>query len=278
MRRRLVAAAPPLVPSFGSLLPAAPQTRRGIPLYHHKSEAEYREDIYERYDELVTRQTALHLADELHGSYPFQPSLNYIERFLPPAEELCALDLGCSVGRLIASLANRHPSWDCYGVDYSYQMLRQAREYWLEGRELRPNLLRLGFGSPVLRRGAAFDNALKNLRFALAKAEVLPFPDASLDLLVNTFLIDRLSDAMAAYREWYRVLKPGGRVITVSPLNFLSVKEWRDFHPPIKIIDFLTRNGWTLEDWTDPLLLREPMDARGNAINWRCIAFVLEKL
>jgi ubiquinone/menaquinone biosynthesis C-methylase UbiE len=256
----------------GRLLPAPAATRRGIPFYHAKTEAEFREDVYERYDELVTRQTALHLADELHGGYPFQALQEYLRPFLPARAGLAVADLGCSVGRLIGDLATAHPDWDCYGLDFSYQMLRQARGYWTCGETLRPNFLRYGWGSPKLP-----GRKLTNLRFALARAEALPFPDASLDLVINTFLIDRLPNAFSAFREWQRVLKPGGRLVAVSPLNFLHPDGWRNAHPPVKLLDHLQKNGWHIDDWTDPLLLHEPMDARGNAIEWRCVALVVTR-
>lgn len=198
----------------GQLLPVPAATRRGIPFYHAKTEAEFREDVYERYDELVTRQTALHLADELHGVYPFQALQDYIGSHLLTRNNLAIADLGCSVGRLIGDLATDNPGWDCYGIDLSYQMLRQARDYWVMGATLQPNLLRYGWGSPNLS-----GQAVTNLHFALARAASLPFPDASLDVVINTFLLDRLPSAFPAFREWKRVLKPGGQLICVSPLT-----------------------------------------------------------
>lgn len=256
----------------GRLLPPAPSSRRGIPFYYEKSEAEFKADVYERYDELVTRQTALHLADELHGAYPFKPLRKYISRHLPHGERLTVADIGCSVGRLIGDLAADNPSWTCYGIDLSYQMVRQANDFWVKGQTLRPNLIRYGWGAPELP-----GQNLTNLHFALARGECLPFPDASLDVLFNTFLLDRLPSPLAAFGEWDRVLKPGGRLIVVSPLNFLQPDGWRTAHPPVKISTYLQQQGWIIEDWTDPLPLEEPMDARGNAVRWACVAFVALK-
>lgn len=254
----------------GSLLPPAPSSRKGIPFYYEKSEAEFSADVYERYDELVTRQTALHLADELHGHYPFQPLQDYISLFLPTDEHLAVADIGCSVGRLIGDIAGANPIWDCYGVDLSYQMLRQAKEYWAKGETLRPNLIRYGWDTPELA-----GRELSNLHFALAKGEHLPFPDGSLDVLFNTFLIDRLPGPFTAFQEWARVLKPGGLLVVVSPLNFLLPEGWRSAHPPVKILSYLQDQGWQVEDWTDPLSLEEPMDVRGNLVRWSCVGFVV---
>ncbi len=256
---------------FGKLLPLAPAKRRGIPLYYDKSEEETREDVYERYDELVARQTALHLADEVNGGYPLQPLKDYVNEWLPDRASAAVADLGCSVGRLIGDIASDHPTWDCYGIDFSYQMLRQARDYWVDGKVVSANLLRFGYA-----HDSFSGRQLPNLHFALADAATLPFPDASLDLVLNTFLIDRIPDPIKAFAEWQRILRPGGRLITVSPLNFLKREQWESFHPPVKLIDPLLRAGWTLLDLTDPLFLEEPMDKRGNVVRWRTLAFVAD--
>ncbi|MEM9928940.1 MAG: class I SAM-dependent methyltransferase [Bacteroidota bacterium] len=258
--------------AFGQLLPPAPAMRRGIPLYYAKTEAEVKEDVYERYDELVTRQTALHLADDLHGSYPFSPLLDYLLAHLPQQEDCTFADIGCSVGRLAAEVAIRHATWDTYALDLSYQMLRQGNDFWVKGISLRPNLIRYGWGTPTLA-----GHTLPNVHFALAKGEQLPFSDASLDVVLNTFLIDRLPTPFSAFEEWQRVLKPGGLLITVSPLNFLRPEGWRAAFPPVKILAHLQTQGWQIEDWTDPLPLHEPMDLRGNGVNWQCLAFVVRK-
>ena len=257
---------------FGRLLPPAPSERRGIPLYYDKSEEETRQDVYERYDELVARQTALHLADDLHGGYPLQPLADYVDQWLPTGSTAAVADLGCSVGRLIGDIATQHPEWDCYGIDFSYQMLRQARDYWVRGETVSANLLRFGFAHDTFP-----GKRLPNLHFALADAATLPFPDGSLDVVLNTFLIDRIPDPVAAFREWKRVLRPGGRLICVSPLNFLQRTQWETFYPPIKLIDSLLQDGWQLQDLTDPLFLEEPMDRRGNVVRWRTLALVADR-
>lgn len=256
--------------NYGCLLPAAPASRRNIPFYHDKTEAEFKADVYERYDEFVTRQTALHLADGLHGGYPYQPLQDYLSAHLPTGEHLAVADVGCSVGRLIGDLAAGNPTWDAYGIDLSYQMLRQARDYWVTGKTLQTNLINYGWGTPLLP-----GHRLPNLHFALARAERLPFPDDSLDLLLNTFLIDRLPGPYAAFAEWKRILKPGGKLIAVSPLNYLRPDSWRTAHPPVKILAHLQANNWRVDDWKDPFPLAEPMDARGNVVTWNCVAFVL---
>ena len=260
------------MPDFGSLLPPPLRARHGIPLYYDKTDNEFRADDYERFDGLVTRQAALHLHDELHGGYPFQPLLDWLLAWLPDRNNLVALDVGCSVGRLIAEIARRQPTWDCYGVDYSYQMLALARRFWVLGRPEPLRLDRFGWAGPQ-GQGQRMDN----LSFLLAKAEALPFPDASVDLLLTTFLLDRVKNMHRLVEGFLRPCAPGALLLCVTPLNFLRADQWRDFYPPVKLLHHLENNGWEVLDWTDPFALREPLDARGNAVHWQCLRFVARK-
>ncbi|MEL6923914.1 MAG: methyltransferase domain-containing protein, partial [Bacteroidota bacterium] len=171
-----------------------------------------------RYDEMVTRQTALHLADELWNGYPMQPVLDFVTKHLhiPPKAKI--VELGCSVARLIAGLAQQYPDSECWGIDYSYQLLKRAKEYWHFEAVVNIDGSFRGM-KPVIARGTM----LNNLHFGLAKAEALPFDDASQDVLINSFLLDRLQDPVKGLQEMHRVLKPGGQLIMISPLNFTKL-------------------------------------------------------
>ena len=57
--------------------------RGGIPFYYKKTEAEFQKDVYERYDDMVVRQSTLHLIDELWGGYPWQPVFDFAEPHYP---------------------------------------------------------------------------------------------------------------------------------------------------------------------------------------------------
>ena len=55
-----------------------------------------------------------------------------------------------------------------------------------------------------------------NVRYSLANAECLPFPDASFDCVTIGFGLRNVTDKAAALRSMTRVLKPGGQLMVLE--------------------------------------------------------------
>jgi demethylmenaquinone methyltransferase / 2-methoxy-6-polyprenyl-1,4-benzoquinol methylase len=55
-----------------------------------------------------------------------------------------------------------------------------------------------------------------NVRYSLANAERLPFPDSSFDCVTIGFGLRNVTDKMAALRSMQRVLKPGGQLLILE--------------------------------------------------------------
>lgn len=100
------------------------------------------------------------------------------------------LDVGCGSGELLRRLAIR--SRLAVGIDLSVDGLQMARS----------------------RTGAVGLNSLKLLN---ARAESLPFKDATFDAVVAQHLLEHIHNPKEALREWRRVLRPGGVVAMVTP-------------------------------------------------------------
>lgn len=247
--------------------------RRGIPFFYQKTEVEFQQDPYERYADMVMRQSALHLADDYWGSYPMQAVFDFAEAHYPTENLQHILEIGCGVGRWIGNLAQRHPTASCWGIDYSYQMLRQARDFWVQGEEISIELASRGF--PNLKTQG---HQLSNLQLGLAKAANLPFEDNSQDLVLNSFLLDRTDNPTNALIEMRRVLKPNGKLLVLTPLNFGQAIHWKTYYPPVKIVHILTQMGFRILEWQEDLLIHEPLDAHGNVVRWKCLGFVAVKV
>ena len=247
-------------------------TRKGIPFFHDKSKLEFQQDLYERYHDMVVRQSALHLIDQFWTEYPYQPVLDFAKAYYHNRNELNILEVGCGVGRWIASLAHQYPDSNCWGIDYSYQMLKRAKEFWVSRQEISIDLSYKGLGQQSL-----IGEKIHNLNFGLAKAEDLPFEEHSQDLVLSSFLLDRLDKPTRGLEEMYRVLKPRGRLILVTPLNFQKAEHWEKFYPSSKLSNVLNEIGFDMVDIQDDIIIEEPLDRHANRVHWKCLGIVVEK-
>ncbi len=106
---------------------------------------------------------------------------------LRPGETV--LDLGSGAG-LDCFLAAREvgPEGSVIGVDFTTAMLDKARE----------NAAQLG---------------VSNVSFRLGDIEALPLEDASVDVVISNCVINLAPDRDAVFREAFRVLRSGGRLM-----------------------------------------------------------------
>lgn len=94
------------------------------------------------------------------------------------------LDLGCGTGRFSAGLAARFNA-DVIGLDPSVKMLQLARK-----KQHGPRV-----------------------HYALGRAEAIPLPPASVDLVFISMSLHHFAGRLAAAHECRRVLSPKGRVV-----------------------------------------------------------------
>lgn len=108
------------------------------------------------------------------------------------------LDIGCGRGLLLVGAARRLTSGKAVGVDI-----------W-QSQDLSGNL------AEVPLRNAALEGVADRVSVETADMRKLPFPDASIDVVVSRAAIHNLyaaADRIAAIKEIARVLRPGGQAV-----------------------------------------------------------------
>ena len=134
----------------------------------------------------------------------FAPWASRLVRAADPQPEERVLDLACGTGivaRLVASLLGENGS--------------------VTGLDLNPNMLAVA--------RAAAEREQRVINWHEGRAEQLPFPDNSFDLVLCQFGLMFFADGKAALAEIDRVLAKGGRL-------FLSVWQSLDRHPFYKTL------------------------------------------
>lgn len=103
------------------------------------------------------------------------------------------LDVGTGTGDLaLAGAAKVDERGLVIGLDFSHEMLRLALEK------------------------AAPSPTRAKISYVQGTALAAPFPDASFDVVVSGFVLRNLTDLALFFREAYRLLKSGGRLVTLD--------------------------------------------------------------
>jgi SAM-dependent methyltransferase len=127
----------------------------------------------------------------------------YHDRFLAAAAidaSANVLDIGCGSGQTTRDAARCATAGSVLGVDLSSHMLKLARE--LAERE-----------------------HVANVTFDQADAQVHPFPDECFDIAISRHGAMFFGDALAAFTNIARAMRPGGRLVLLS-WQPLRCNEW----------------------------------------------------
>ena len=144
--------------------------------------------------------------DERRGPEALASLAAVLDRLDPPPRR--ALDLGTGTGKAARLVAERFPQCEVTGVDLSPRMIEEARRLLPEDLPGR-------------------------VRFDVADASALPFPDEAFDLVV-------LLNMIPFFAEIGRVTAPGGAVVVAS----FSGPETPIYTPPTTLRDRLESLGF----------------------------------
>lgn len=112
---------------------------------------------------------------------------------------LTIVDAGCGTGECTFALARRFPKAKVFGIDIAQGMIQQAKKKrrWFS-----------------------------KTRFQIGDMSALPFEDNSIDFLFSNLALQWVDDLSSCFREWQRVLKPGG-LLLFSTFGVDTLKELR---------------------------------------------------
>ncbi len=171
-------------PPSSELLNRPPlQVRKDLPVFVDKSPSDVQSDRYERYWEVVVRQLLWHYSKELNYPDGFAPIFSFLFSFLEGKNFERILEIGGGTGRLAGELALKLPETQVYMIDYSYNMLRSARDLWIDGRDIVLDGGRLGMKQTTLKGRQLF-----NLWLGQARGEDLPFKANVFDMVLSSFV------------------------------------------------------------------------------------------
>ena len=146
------------------------------------------------------------------------------------------LDLGSGAG-LDCFLAAEQvgPEGSVIGVDFTPSMLDRARE----------NAAKLG---------------VTNVSFRSGDIEALPLPDAGVDVIISNCVINLAPDKDAVFREAFRVLRPGGRLM-VSDI-VLTRPATPDEMDDMALLSGCISGSLTVEEYTGKIRVAGFQDVR----------------
>ena len=135
--------------------------------------------------------------------------IGYSKDDLASAPQGANLGLGCGNPIAIASIREGETVLDL-GSGAGFDCFLASERVGPAGKVIGVDMT----GEMVARAVAnATRGGYKNVEFRLGEIESLPVEDGSVDLIVSNCVINLVPDKKAAFKEAYRVLRPGGRMI-----------------------------------------------------------------
>jgi SAM-dependent methyltransferase len=136
-------------------------------------------------------------------------AIGYSQNELKSIPESAVLGLGCGNPTAIAELKKGEVVLDLgsgAGIDVFLAANKVAEGGRVIGVDMTEEMIQRA-------RKTAKDNGYKNVEFRLGEIEDLPVQDNTIDVIISNCVINLSPDKLQTFKEAFRVLKPGGRLL-----------------------------------------------------------------
>ena len=136
-------------------------------------------------------------------------AVGYTAEDLQLVPELAVLGVGCGNPTAMADLEVGETVLDL-GSGAGIDVFLAAKKVGEQGRVIGVDMTE---DMVVRGRQLAREHGFGNVEFRLGEIEHLPLDAASVDVIISNCVINLTADKLASYREIFRVLKSGGRIL-----------------------------------------------------------------
>jgi len=175
-----------------------------------KGEKEIKKFVKDRYGEIVSKGDSCCPSPCCAADLAQQAkSMGYSEKEIRSLPEAAVMGLGCGNPTALAELKEGETVLDL-GSGGGLDVFLAAQKVGEKGRVI-------GVDMTTEMVEKAEENArkgnYKNVEFRLGEIETLPVEDNSIDVIISNCVINLSPDKLATYKEAFRVLKSGGRIL-----------------------------------------------------------------
>jgi SAM-dependent methyltransferase len=176
-------------------------------------EQEIKQAVKEQYSQIVeqSRQSCCSTNNCCCGTNPAAEAMlaGYTKEELAQIPQESVLGLGCGNPAACAGLRPGETVLDLgsgAGIDVFLAAIKVGAQGKAIGVDMTPQMVKK---ANALAREKGYDN----VEFRLGEIESLPVADSSVDTIMSNCVINLSTDKSRVFREAYRVLKPGGRMV-----------------------------------------------------------------
>ena len=175
-----------------------------------KRKKEIKKFVKDRYGEMALERTSCCPSGVCSADLVEQAkSMGYSEEDIASVPEAAVMGLGCGNPTALAELKEGETVLDL-GSGGGLDVFLAARRVGQNG-----HVIGVDMTEEMVERAQenARRHGYKNVEFKVGEIENLPIEDNSMDVIISNCVINLSPDKLATYREAFRVLKPGGKIL-----------------------------------------------------------------